>query len=111
MSETASISLNGATFELPVITGTENEKALDISKLRSQSGYITLDPGYKNTGATQSAITFLDGEKGILSYRGYGIEELAEKSTFLEVAYLLIYGDLPTKAALEQFRSEIRRKC
>ncbi|MGO1521039.1 MAG: citrate synthase [Sphingobacterium sp.] len=108
MSETASISLNGATFELPVITGTENEKALDISKLRSQSGYITLDPGYKNTGATQSAITFLDGEKGILSYRGYGIEELAEKSTFLEVAYLLIYGDLPTKAALEQFRSEIR---
>lgn len=108
MSETASISLNGATFELPVITGTENEKALDISKLRSQSGYITLDPGYKNTGATQSAITFLDGEKGILSYRGYGIEELAEKSTFLEVAYLLIYGDLPTKATLEQFRSEIR---
>ena len=108
MSETASINLNGATLELPVITGTENEKALDISKLRGQSGYITLDPGYKNTGATTSAITFLDGEKGILRYRGYSIEDLAEKSTFLEVAYLLIYGDLPTKDALDKFRGAIR---
>lgn len=108
MSETASINLNGATLELPVITGTENEKALDISKLRGQSGYITLDPGYKNTGATTSAITFLDGEKGILRYRGYSIEDLAEKSTFLEVAYLLIYGDLPTKDTLDKFRSAIR---
>lgn len=108
MSETASINLNGATLELPVITGTENEKALDISKLRGQSGYITLDPGYKNTGATTSAITFLDGEKGILRYRGYSIEDLAAKSTFLEVAYLLIYGDLPTKDALDKFRGAIR---
>lgn len=108
MSETASINLNGSTFEMPVITGTENEKALDISKLRDQSGYITLDPGFKNTGSTKSAITFLDGEKGVLTYRGYAIEELAEKSTFLEVAYLLIYGDLPTKEVLEKFRADIR---
>ena len=108
MSETASINLNGSTFEMPVITGTENEKALDISKLRDQSGYITLDPGFKNTGSTKSAITFLDGEKGILQYRGYAIEDLAEKSTFLEVAYLLIYGDLPSKDVLEKFRADIR---
>ena len=108
MSETASINLNGTSVELPVITGTENEKALDISKLRDQSGYITLDPGFKNTGSTKSAITFLDGETGILRYRGYAIEELAEKSTFLEVAYLLIFGELPTKEILEKFRSDIR---
>ena len=108
MSETASITLNGKTFELSVITGTENESAIDISKLRDQSGYITLDPGFKNTGATKSAITFLDGEKGVLKYRGYKIEELAEKSTFLEVAYLLIYGELPTQAVLEKFRSDIK---
>ena len=110
MSETASFTLNGETLEFPVITGTENEKAIDISKLRDQSGYITIDPGFKNTGATKSAITFLDGEKGILKYRGYDIEDLAEKSTFLEVAYLLIYGKLPTKAVLEQFRSDIKRQ-
>lgn len=108
MSEKASITLNGNTLELPVITGTENEKAIDISKLRDQSGYITLDPGFKNTGATKSAITFLDGEKGILKYRGYKIEELAEKSTFLEVAYLLIYGELPSKATLDKFRADIK---
>lgn len=108
MSETASITLNGKTLELPVITGTENEKAIDISQLRQQTGYITLDPGFKNTGATKSAITFLDGEKGLLKYRGYKIEDLAEKSTFLEVAYLLIYGELPTKEVLEKFRSDIK---
>ena len=108
MSETASIILNGSSYEFPVVTGTENEKAVDISKLRDQSGYITLDPGFKNTGAAKSAITFLDGETGILRYRGYPIEQLAEKSTFLEVAYLLIYGDLPTKAVLEQFRTDIK---
>ncbi len=108
MSETASINLNGSSYEMPVITGTENEKALDISKLRDSTGYITLDPGFKNTGSTQSAITFLDGEKGILRYRGYSIEDLAEKSTFLEVAYLLIYGELPTKEVVEKFRSDIR---
>ncbi len=96
MSETVSLRINENTVELPVITGAEGEKAIDISKLRDQTGYITLDPGFKNTGATKSAITFLDGEEGILRYRGYAIEELAEKSTFIEVAYLLIYGKLPT---------------
>jgi len=108
MSETASIILNGSSYEFPVITGTENEKAVDISKLRDQSGYITLDPGFKNTGAAKSAVTFLDGETGILRYRGYPIEQLAEKSTFLEVAYLLIYGNLPTKEVLEKFRTDIK---
>lgn len=110
MSETASFTLNGETLEFPVITGTENEKAIDISKLRDQSGYITLDPGFKNTGAAKSAITFLDGEKGILKYRGYKIEDLAEKSTFLEVAYLLIFGNLPSKEVLEQFRTDIKQQ-
>ncbi len=110
MSETASFTLNGKTLEFPVITGTENEKAIDISKLRDQSGYITIDPGFKNTGAAKSAITFLDGEKGILKYRGYKIEDLAEKSTFLEVAYLLIFGNLPSKEVLEQFRTDIKQQ-
>ena len=110
MSESASLKLDdNNTYDLPVITGTENEKAIDISKLRDVSGYITLDSGYKNTGATKSAITFLDGEKGILKYRGYSIEQLAEKSSFLEVAYLLIYGDLPTKAQIEHFQKDISR--
>ena len=104
MSEVASISVNGKTVELPVITGTENEKAIDISKLRDLTGAITLDTGYKNTGATQSTVTFLDGEEGILQYRGYPIEQLAEKSTFLEVAYLLIYGELPSAKKMEDFR-------
>ena len=89
MSETAKISIEGNEFELPVITGSEGEKAIDISKLRSMSGYITIDPGFKNTGATTSGITFLDGEKGILRHRGYAIEDLAEKCSFLEVSYLL----------------------
>src|SRR5690606_4805214 len=97
------------SFELPVIIGTENEKAIDISKLRDQSGYITLDPAFKNTGATKSAITFLDGEQGVLHYRGYPIEQLAEHSTFPEVAYLLIYGELPTADTLSDFRSKISR--
>ena len=107
MSETAKFILNGETYEFPVTEGSENEKGIDISKLRGQSGYVTLDPGYKNTGATESGITFLDGEKGILSYRGYSIEELAEKSTFLEVAYLLIEGELPNKTQLEEFNENI----
>lgn len=107
MSETAKFILDGETYEFPVITGSENEKGIDISKLRGQSGYVTLDPGYKNTGATESGITFLDGEKGILSYRGYSIEELAEKSTFLEVAYLLIEGELPNKEQLDNFKENI----
>ncbi len=108
MSEKASIKLNNTELELPILTGTENEKAIDITKLRDQSGYITLDAGFKNTGATKSAITFLDGENGILRYRGYPIEQLADKATFLEVAYLLIYGELPTKEILAKFRAEIK---
>jgi citrate synthase len=110
MSEKASITLDGKIVELPVITGTENEKAVDISKLRDQSGYVTLDPGFKNTGSTKSAITFLDGENGILHYRGYPIEQLAEKASFTEVAYLLIYGELPSKEELEKFRTAVKDK-
>ena len=109
MSNTAEIKFNGNTYELPVVTGTENEQAIDISKLRAESGLITLDPGFKNTGSTKSAITFLDGEKGILRYRGYSIEDLADKSSFLEVAYLLIYGDLPAADTLDKFKSRITK--
>jgi len=107
MSESAKLTFKGQEFEFPVITGTEQESAIDIAKLRQDSGLITIDPGYKNTGATKSAITFLDGEEGILRYRGYRIEDLAEKSTFLEVSYLLIYGELPTQAEYESFSKEI----
>ncbi len=107
MGETAKLSYNGQEYEIPVVTGTENEKALDISKLRSSSGAITIDEGFVNTGATLSGVTFLDGEKGILRYRGYPIEQLAEKSSFLEVAYLLIYGELPTKDEFEKFSYDI----
>jgi citrate synthase len=109
MSEIAKIELEGKVYELPVITGSENEKAIDISKLRALSGYITLDQGFKNTGSTQSNITFLDGENGILHYRGYSIEELADKATFIEVAYLLIYGELPTQTQLENFQNSITK--
>lgn len=109
MSETAQIILDGKTYELPVITGTENEKAIDISKLRAASGYITLDYGFKNTGSTQSAITFLDGEEGILRYRGYPIEQLAEKASFIEVSFLLIYGHLPNATELAAFQNSITR--
>lgn len=108
MAEIAKIELDGKSYELPVIEGTENEKAIDINKLRDQTGYITLDSGYKNTGATLSGITFLDGEEGILRYRGYPIEQLAERSDFLEVAYLLIYGELPTKTQLDEFSATIK---
>lgn len=109
MSETAQLKIGDKTFDFPVIEGTEGEKAIDISKLREQTGYVTLDVGYKNTGATTSAITFLDGEKGILKYRGYPIEQLAEKSSFIEVAYLLIYGELPTQQQLTDFQYHISR--
>ena len=109
MSEIAKIELGGQVFEFPVIEGTEKEKAIDISKLRDMTGYVTLDTGYKNTGATKSAITFLDGELGILHYRGYSIEQLAEKASFLEVAYLLIYGELPTQTELDAFISSITK--
>ncbi|WP_258097096.1 citrate synthase [Marinoscillum pacificum] len=107
MSNTAEIKVDGKSYELPLIEGSEQEKAIDISKLRAESGVITIDPGFKNTGSTKSAITFLDGEQGILRYRGYPIEQLAEKSTFLEVAYLLIYGELPDTATFEKFKSDI----
>ena len=109
MAETAQLKIGDKTFELPVIEGTEGEKAIDISKLRDQTGYVTLDIGYKNTGATKSAITFLDGEQGILKYRGYPIEQLAEKSSFIEVAYLLIYGELPSAEKLKSFQYELSR--
>ena len=107
MSETAKLTIGDQTYELPVVTGTENEKAIDISKLRSQTGYITLDIGYKNTGSTNSAITYLDGENGILRYRGYPIEQLAEGSEFLEVAYLLIFGELPSRDEYAAFKDNI----
>ncbi len=108
--EKALLQVEGRTYELDVLIGTEGEKALDISKLRDQSGYITLDVGYKNTGSTVSQITFIDGEQGILRYRGYPIEQLAEFSTYLEVAYLLIYGELPTRAQLENFENRIKER-
>ncbi len=106
-SNTAELKIDGKSYELPVIEGTENEKAVDISKLRAQSGYITLDQGFKNTGSTTSSITFLNGEEGVLRYRGYSIEELTAKSNFLEVAYLLIYGELPNKAEFDHFQENI----
>jgi citrate synthase len=112
MSETAKLEVNGQVYELPTYTGTENEKAIDISKLRAATdGVITIDPGYKNTGACVSGITFLEGEKGILRYRGYSIEELADKAEFLEVAYLLIFGELPTSEQYEKFYSDIKKHC
>ncbi len=109
MEDFAEVSYNGKSFKLPVITGTENEKAIDIATLRSSSGLVTLDSGFKNTGSTKSSITFLDGEQGILKYRGYAIEELAEKSTFMEVAYLLIYGKLPSQQELDKFNNNIKQ--
>ncbi len=107
MGKKAELHYDGKVYEIPVVTGTENENALDISKLRGESGLITLDRGFKNTGSTESAITFLNGEEGTLRYRGYSIEELAEKSTFLEVSFLLIYGELPTKTELDKFTKDI----
>ncbi|WP_242091645.1 citrate synthase [Aestuariivivens sediminicola] len=109
MAKSATIEIDGQKFEFPIITGTENEVAIDISSLRSATkGIITLDAGYKNTGSCKSKITFLDGENGILRYRGYSIEELAEKASFLEVAYLLIFGDLPTQEQYEKFYNDIK---
>jgi len=104
MTKNATLSFDGKSYDLPVVVGTEAEQAVDISTLRSKSGLITLDSGYANTGACTSAITFIDGEKGILRYRGYPVEELAEKSTFVETAYLLIFGELPTATQLADFR-------
>lgn len=109
MSNIAILEIDGKKYEFPVIVGTENEVAIDIDKLRSETGAITMDPGYKNSGSCLSDITFLDGEKGILRYRGYSIEDLAEKSNFLEVSYLLIFGELPTAAEIEKFENDIRK--
>jgi citrate synthase len=103
MTESAELCWDGNTLTLPIVTGTVEEKAIDIAKLRDQSGLITLDNGYGNTGSCRSAITFIDGEKGILRYRGIPIEELAERSSFIETSYLLIYGKLPTRTELDKF--------
>jgi len=109
MSDKAILEYNGEKYEFPVIKGTEDELAIDIKSLRSATkGIITIDPGFKNTGSCESAITFLDGEKGILRYRGYSIEELAEKADFLEVAYALIFGDLPNEEELAKFHKDIK---
>ncbi|MCW7493833.1 citrate synthase [Leptospira sp. 2 VSF19] len=109
MSEKAILKVDGKEFELPILVGSEDEKAIDITKLRQLSGYVTIDSGYLNTGACTSEITFLDGEKGILRYRGIPIEDLAAKSTFTEVAYLLIYGKLPNDAQLKEWNSSITK--
>ncbi|MBT8324038.1 MAG: citrate synthase [Winogradskyella sp.] len=109
MSKIANLEIDGKKYEFPLVVGTENEIAVDISSLRSSTnGIITIDPGYKNTGSCESSITFLDGEKGILRYRGYSIEELAEKADFLEVVYLLIFGELPNQEELDKFHADIK---
>ena len=105
----AILKVDGKEYELNIVEGSEKERAIDITNLRAQTGLVTLDSGYMNTGACQSNITFLDGEKGILRYRGYPIEQLAEKSTFVEVCYLLIYGKLPSQKELERFRTSLTR--
>ncbi|WP_299130717.1 citrate synthase [uncultured Winogradskyella sp.] len=111
MSDKATLEINGKKYEFPLKVGTEDEVAIDLKTLRNATGgVITIDPGYKNTGSCESAITFLDGEKGILRYRGYSIEELAEKADFLEVVYLLIFGELPTQEELDKFEADIKDK-
>ena len=107
MNGTVELIIDGKPLALPTVVGTEGEVGIDISALRAKTGCITLDPGYGNTGACKSAITFIDGEKGILQYRGYDIAELAKKSTFVETAYLLIYGELPTAAELQEFSGQL----
>jgi citrate synthase len=109
MSKTAILEIDGKKIELPIIVGSENEVGIDINKLRDLTGAITMDPGYKNSGSCLSEITFLDGEEGILRYRGYSIEDLAEKAHFLEVSYLIIFGELPTAEQLKQFETDIRK--
>ncbi len=109
MGDAAKLKCEGHDLELPIVVGTENEKAIDIGVLRKQTGMVTIDEGYVNTGAVQSSITFLNGEEGVLRYRGYPIEDLASKCDFVEVAYLLIYGELPSQDELGKFRGKIRR--
>jgi citrate synthase len=104
MTKNATLTYENKSYELPTVVGTEAETAVDISQLRAKSGLITLDSGYANTGACMSKITFIDGEEGILRYRGYPVEDLAERSSFVETAYLLIFGELPTAAQLADFR-------
>src|SRR6202046_216228 len=101
MTEQAIIQLGDTKIEAPIVVGTEDERAIDVAQLRAKTGYVTLDPAFMNTASTKSAITFIDGDKGILRYRGIPIEQLAEKSTFVETAYLLIYGELPTEPQLK----------
>jgi citrate synthase len=108
MSESVKLSYNNQTFEFPLIEGTENEKGIDIKTLRSSTGLITYDPGFKNTGSCKSSVTFLNGEEGILRYRGYSIEDLCDRSSFIEVAFLLIFGELPNKEELDLFNKEIK---
>jgi len=109
VTDKVEIKLKDTSFEAPVVVGTENERAIDIANLRAKTGLVTIDPAFMNTASTKSAITFLDGEKGILRYRGYPIEQIAEKSRFVETAYLLIYGELPTKAELDRFSTNLTR--
>jgi citrate synthase len=109
VAERAHIDVNGNTFEVPVVVGTENERGLDISQLRAKTGAVTLDPGFMNTASTSSSVTYLDGEKGVLRYRGIPIEQLAEKSTFVETSFLLIYGKLPNKQELADFSRLLTR--
>src|SRR4051794_23922828 len=104
MTRTATLTFEGETIELPVIEGSEGERGIDIAQLRGRTGLITLDPGFGNTGACSSAITYIDGDKGILRYRGIPIEQLAERSTFIETTWLLIFGRLPSRSELDQFR-------
>jgi len=110
MANNVKIIYNNQSYSFPIIEGSENEKAIDIKQLRSKTGFITYDPGYKNTGHCISNITYLDGENGILRYRGYSIEELCKKTTFLEVCYLLIFGELPTKQQLDKFQFDINKE-
>ena len=111
MGKSAKIEFDGKSYTFPIITGSENEEAIDINQLRSETGLITYDPGYKNTGHCISEITYLDGENGVLRYRGYSVDELCQKKSFLEVAYLLIYGDLPSKSEIQKFQEDIREEA
>lgn len=110
LNETVELNINGESYNLPVIVGSENERGIDISKLRGASKYITVDPGFKNTGSCKSAITFLNGEEGILRHRGYALEDLAAKASFLEVAYMVIHGDLPNASQLSSFEASVKEE-
>src|SRR5882724_2283131 len=109
MSKEAKLELDGKVFTLPTLQGSEGEKAVDVSSLRASTNYITLDDGYGNTGSCTSKVTFIDGDKGILRYRGIPIEEMAEKSNFIETAHLIIYGELPNRAQLKVFSDLLTR--